>query len=44
MLRAENDAGFYPAWTEPKTWIIERDDEMITELIGVANRLLEEDK
>jgi hypothetical protein len=44
MLRGENAAGFYPAWPEPKTWIVERDDEMITELIGVANRLLEEDK
>jgi hypothetical protein len=44
MLRGENAAGFYPAWPEPKTWIIERDDEMITELINVANRLLEETK
>lgn len=44
MLRAENDEGFYPAWMTPKTWIVKRDDEMITQLIGVANRLLEEDK
>ena len=44
MLRGENAAGFYPAWTEPWTQMVERDDEMITELIGVANRLLEEDK
>jgi hypothetical protein len=44
MLRAENAEGFYPAWMWPKAWVVKRDDEMITELIGVANRLLEEDK
>ena len=44
MLRGENAAGFHPAWPEPKTWIVKRDDEMIMELIGVAGRLLEEEK
>ena len=44
LLRGENPAWLHPAWPEPKTWIVERDDEMITELIGVANRLLEETK
>lgn len=44
VLRAENAEGFYPAWMEPKTWIVDRDDQMIAELIKVADRLLEEDK
>jgi hypothetical protein len=43
MLRAENDEGFYPAWLEPKTWVVERDDPMIAQLIETANRLLEQD-
>jgi hypothetical protein len=43
MLRAENDEGFYPAWLEPKTWVVDRDDLMIAQLIETANRLLAED-
>jgi hypothetical protein len=43
MLRAENDEGFYPAWLEPKTWVVERDDLMIAQLIETADRLLEQD-
>jgi hypothetical protein len=44
MLRAENAEGFYPAWMWPKAWVLNRDDEMIAQLIEIANRLLEADK
>jgi hypothetical protein len=41
LLRAEADNGdFVPAWLEPKHIIIERDEEMIKELIDVANRFI----
>lgn len=39
LLRMESESGeFMPAWLEPKTMIIERDDDMIRELILVAKR------
>lgn len=41
LLRAEADNGnFVPAWLEPKHIIIERDEEMIKELIDVAQRFI----
>jgi putative phage-type endonuclease len=39
LLRIENQDGFVPGWFEPKHTIIKRDDEMIADLIGVAERL-----
>lgn len=43
QLRSENTAGgFFLGWVEPKTMWIERDEEMIADLIQVANRLQEE--
>lgn len=42
MLRAEVGGVLVPAWMEPKTWVIERDDELIAELEITARRLLEE--
>ncbi len=40
LLRAESDTGeLVPAWFEPKHVIVERDDEMIAELIAIAERL-----
>jgi hypothetical protein len=39
LLRMESDSGeFVPAWIEPKIMIIERDEDMIRELILVAKR------
>lgn len=39
LLRAQTDSGeFVPAWMEPKHIIIERDEQMIAELINVAQR------
>ena len=41
LLRAEADNGdFVPAWLEPKHIIIERDEDMIADLIEVANRFI----
>ena len=41
LLRAEADNGdFVPAWLEPKHIIIERDEDMIADLIDVANRFI----
>lgn len=41
LLRAEADNGeFVPAWLEPKHIIIERDEEMIADLIEVAQRFI----
>lgn len=40
LLRAESEQGdLVPAWFEPKHLIIERDENMIAELIAVAERL-----
>jgi putative phage-type endonuclease len=41
LLREERDGAFMPAWFDPKVITIERDDEMISELVTVANRLWE---
>jgi hypothetical protein len=42
QLRVPDDQNyFYPAWLEPKATWIARDDEMIADLIGVADRLME---
>ena len=41
LLRAEADNGdFVPAWLEPKHIIIERDEDIIADLIDVANRFI----
>lgn len=41
-LRVPDDNGwFFLKWLEPKTLWIERDENMIADLIGVADRLLE---
>jgi hypothetical protein len=40
LLRIENNRGeFVPGWFEPKHVIMERDEVMINDLIGVAKRL-----
>jgi predicted phage-related endonuclease len=39
VLRTEVDGVMVPAWFEPKTLIIERDEDMIQKLIEVADRL-----
>jgi putative phage-type endonuclease len=40
QLRAQTDAGiFVPGWLEPKAVIVPRDEELIRELIGVAEKL-----
>lgn len=40
LLRGEDEQGeFVPAWFEPKHTIVERDEEMIAQLIAVAERL-----
>jgi hypothetical protein len=40
MLRSEVDGAFVPAWLEPMTTVIERDEEMIADLVKVADSLL----
>ncbi len=44
MLRQEINGVFVPAWMEPKTWVVRRDDALISELITVADRLLESER
>lgn len=39
LLRAESKSGLVPAWFEPKTVVVERDEKMINDLIGVANEI-----
>ena len=39
LLREEVHGTFVPAWFEPKTGIVQRDEEMITDLIVTADRL-----
>ena len=41
-LRVDSPAGFVPAWMEPKTVFIERDNEHIAKLIDTAERLWNE--
>jgi hypothetical protein len=41
ILRRESNGVFVAAWMEPKVWIIHRDEAMISELITVADRLLD---
>jgi putative phage-type endonuclease len=41
MLREERDGAFLPGWFEPKVITLGRDDEMISELVTVADRLWE---
>ena len=41
LLRVEDDNGvFAPAWLEPKIVIIDRDEDMIADLIDVAHRFV----
>lgn len=40
MLRAQSNGVFVPGWFEPKTWVIERDEKMIAELVITADLLL----
>lgn len=40
-LRAEADTGFYLPWLEPKTTWVDRDEDMIADLIEVAERVWE---
>jgi hypothetical protein len=42
MLREDSPNGFIPAWFEPKTMIVQRDDTAIAALIKIANKLWEE--
>lgn len=40
LLRTEDEQGeFVPAWFEPKWQVVDRDEEMIAQLIAVAERL-----
>ena len=40
LLRSEDDNGvFVPGWFEPKHTVVERDENMIAELIAIAERL-----
>ncbi len=41
MLREERDGAFIPAWFEPNVIMMERDEEMIAELIVTADKLWE---
>ena len=41
MLREERGGMFLPAWFEPRMHVVERDEEMISELVMVADRLWE---
>jgi hypothetical protein len=40
LLRAEVDGVFVPAWLEPQIVIVPRDEEMIADLVRVADQLL----
>jgi hypothetical protein len=41
LLRAEADNGdFVPAWLEPKHVVMDRDEDMIADLIETANRFI----
>jgi hypothetical protein len=40
LLRAEVDGVFVPAWLEPQIVIVPRDEEMISDLVRVADQLL----
>lgn len=44
LLRTEVNGLYVPAWMEPKIWHIDRDDELIQDLIETAERLLEADE
>lgn len=39
LLRAEQNGKMIPAWFEPKTVLVERDEKMISELVDVAHKL-----
>jgi hypothetical protein len=39
LREVDNDGNMVPAWFEPKHTIIQRDDEMIAQLIAIAERL-----
>ena len=39
LLRVDGPNGFQPGWFEPKHVVIERDEQMISQLIEVAERL-----
>jgi hypothetical protein len=41
MLRIDVDGVFAPAWFEPKSLWIERDEDMISSLVDTADRLWE---
>jgi len=41
MLREERGGVFVPAWFQPKVIVLGRDEEMISELVTVADRLWE---
>jgi putative phage-type endonuclease len=41
LLREERDGAFIPAWFEPRVIRIDRDEDMIGELVEVADRLWE---
>jgi len=42
LLRAEVEGRMVPAWFEPKVMTVERDPDMIQDLVATANRLWEE--
>lgn len=42
LLRAEVDGRMVPAWFEPKTMIVERNNDMILELVATSKRLWHE--
>jgi hypothetical protein len=44
LLRVEQEGEFVPGWFKPKFGIVFRDEKMIATLVGVAERLLADDK
>lgn len=41
MLRAEHQGNMIPAWIEPKSVVVDRDDSYIRELLATAEQLVE---
>jgi putative phage-type endonuclease len=41
MLREERNGAMVPGWFDPKVTVLERDEDMISELVKVADRLWE---
>jgi predicted phage-related endonuclease len=41
LLRVEEDGAFVPGWWRPKVGVLNRDEDMIADLVDVAGRLLD---